>query len=164
MTANLYQKGKFYTLPVSAIRDEGGNSFFIVSANNREYAIRMFDFQRREPSVRDIRELPCMVKEVHGDNIVFVQNFALMFRDRYVAGRKYPFVVRDEVGSSADGTRYYDVRDANGVPFRIKCDDGTLLLPNQKVTCMVLRPTANRMMLVLDREKGPATAQSIRPR
>lgn len=163
MTTNLYQKGRFYMLPIKDIRNEGGNSFFIVSANDKEYAIRMFDFQRNDPAVLDMRELPCMVKDVHGDSIVFVQNFALMFRDRYVSGMRYPFVVKEEVYSPTASVRYYDVRDAHGVPFRLRCDDGTLLVPDQRITCVVSRPSSNRLFLTLEKDKGKHTARCVTP-
>ena len=73
-----------------------------------------------------------MVKDVHGDNIVFVQNFAQMFGNRYVAGNTYQFVVNKEANNADNDFRYYDVRDKNGLPFRLKCDKDTYLIPNQK--------------------------------
>ena len=86
MGKNFFKKGMFCTLPIVAIKREGNCSFFIVSANDREYAIRMFSFQADDPSILGMKELPCMVKDVHGDSIVFVQNFAMMFGDRYQEG------------------------------------------------------------------------------
>lgn len=142
----------FYTLPIVDIRDEGSNSFFIVSAAGREYAIRMFDFQRRSNDVPAMRELPCMVKDVHGDSIVFVQNFARMFADRYVDGQTYQFVVNKEVYSPVPNCRCYDIRDDDGVPFRLKCVGDTFLMPRQKVRCLVSRSTPNQMILVLESE------------
>lgn len=49
MAIQLFQKGKFYTLPIKDIKHEGSNSFFIVSADNKEYPIRMFGFQKKRP-------------------------------------------------------------------------------------------------------------------
>lgn len=163
MTTNLFQKGKFYTLPIKEIRNEGSNSFFIVCANDKEYAIRMFDFQKTEPSVLALKELPCMVKDIHGDNIIFVQNFAQMFSERYIAGNKYPFIVSKEAYVPASDYRYYDIRDFNGVPFRIKCSKSTYLVHNQKIRCIVSRPTINRMFLTLDKEKRNARVYCISP-
>ena len=119
MAQQFYQKGKFYTLPIIEIRNEGTNSFFIVDANGREYAIKMFDFQKTDSDVSQLKELPCMVKDVHGDNIVFVQNFAQMFGNRYVAGNTYQFIVNKEANNADNDFRYYDVRDKNGLPFRL---------------------------------------------
>lgn len=164
MTTNLFQKGKFYTLPIKEIRNEGSNSFFIVCANDKEYAIRMFDFQKTEPSVIAMKDLPCMVKDIHGDNIIFVQNFAQMFSERYIAGNKYPFIVSKEAYVPASDYRYYDIRDFNGVPFRIKCSKSTYLVHNQKIKCIVSRPTLNRMFLTLDKEKKSARAYCISPK
>lgn len=163
MSINVFQKGKFYTLPITDIRKEGSNTFFIVSANDREYAIRMFDFQKNNPSVLEMKELPCMVKDIHGDNIVFVQNFAQMFCERYVAGKKYPFIVNKEAYNPQTEFRYYDVRDEYGVPFRLKCNKETYLVPNQKIKCVVSRPTQNKMILILENEKKDITTNCITP-
>lgn len=105
MAQKLYQKGKFYMLPIKEIRNEGSDSFFIVNANDREYAIRLFGFQRTDQAVLEMTELPCMVKDVHGDSIVFVQNFARMFAEKYISGKIYPFVVREETNSPQPDTR-----------------------------------------------------------
>lgn len=161
MALNLFQKGKFYTLPLKGIRDEGSSSFFIVDANGKEYAIRMFDFQRKEPAVKNLKELPCMVKDVHGDNIVFVQNFARLFADRYVSGRKYQFIVVKEAYNPDSEFRYYDIRDEAGVPFRLKCSGKNYLIPKQKIKCIVSRPNKNKMILTLDNEKKDITTTCI---
>ena len=55
MAQQFYQKGKFYTLPIIEIRNEGTNSFFIVDANGREYAIKMFDFQKTDSDVSQLK-------------------------------------------------------------------------------------------------------------
>lgn len=163
MTIQTFQKGKFYTLPIKDIREEGNNSFFIVAANDREYAIRMFDCQKTETIVREMKELPCMVKDVHGDSIVFVQNFAQMFSDRYLSGNTYPFIVNKEAYNPDTEYRYYDIRDQNGVPFRLKCRRDTYLVPNQKIRCMVLRPNLNKMILALDNTNNNIIQNCISP-
>ena len=64
----LFQKGKFYTLPIKNLRSEGNNTFFIVEANNKEYAIRMFDFQKTDEQVLKMKELPweiCSSMRIH---------------------------------------------------------------------------------------------------
>lgn len=150
MNTQTFQKGKFYTLPIKDIRTEGNNAFFIVEANDKDYAIHMFDFQRKDPSLRQLDQLPCMVKDIHGDNIVFVQNFAQMFRERYLSGNTYPFIVNREANNSAPDYRYYDIRDSQGVPFKLKCKKDTYLTPHQRIRCVVSRPTQNRMVLTLE--------------
>ncbi len=154
MSAEAYKKGKFYTLPVKSVREEGNCTFFIVEANNKEYAIRMFDFQKADPTNETRQELPCMVKDVHGDNIVFVQNFAQMFGDRYEPGRVYSFVVNKSAYNPADEAfLYYDVRDDGGVPFRLKCSRDTYLVPRQKILCTVSKPEQNKLILTLAQSK-----------
>ncbi len=160
---NVYQKGKFYTLPLKGIRKEGSNSFFIVDAGGQEYAIRMFDFQQKDPSVGELRELPCMCKDVHGDNIVFVQNFAQMFSDRYEAGREYPFIVNKEAYNPDAEFRYYDIRDEYGVPFRLKCSSDTYLLPSQRIRCLIYKPNKNKMILSLVKARKDVAAGCISP-
>ena len=163
MTVQTFQKGKFYTLPIKDFREEGNNAFFIVDANNREYAIRMFDFQKLDKSVFEMKELPCMVKDIHGDNIVFVQNFAQMFSERYISGKTYPFIVNKEAYNPDTEFRYYDVRDYNGVPFRVKCEKDTYLVPNQRILCVVSRPTQNKMILILENTKKDNIVNCISP-
>ena len=163
MNVQTFQKGKFYTLPIKDFREEGNNTFFIVDANNREYAIRMFDFQKSDKSVFEMKELPCMVKDIHGDSIVFVQNFAQMFCERYLSGQTYPFIVNKEAYNPDTEFMYYDVRDYNGVPFRLKCEKDTYLVPNQKIRCTVSRPTQNKMILILENTKKDAIVNCISP-
>ncbi len=163
MATEQFQKGKFYTLPLSDIRNEGNNSFFIVKANGREYAIKMFDFQRDDSSLRAMQSLPCMVKDVHGDSIVFVQNFAQMFGDRYADGELYPFVVMRTAYNPDTRHRYYDIRDQYGVPFRLKCSRSTILVPNTKIKCSVSRPAPNKMVLELEDTVCPTETRCISP-
>lgn len=163
MAQQFYQKGKFYTLPIIEIRNEGTNSFFIVDANGREYAIKMFDFQKTDSDVSQLKELPCMVKDVHGDNIVFVQNFAQMFGNRYVAGNTYQFIVNKEANNADNDFRYYDVRDKNGLPFRLKCDKDTYLIPNQKISCLLSRPSQNKLIISLVEEDKQSATHCVTP-
>ncbi len=149
MNREVFKKGKFYTLPVRSVREEGNCSFFIVEANKKEYAIRMFDFQRGDRETASRSELPCMVKDVHGDNIVFVQNFAQMFGDRYEPGKAYSFIVNKGAYNPSEEYRYYDVRDDEGVPFRLKCRRDTYLVPQQRIFCTITRPDKNRLILSL---------------
>lgn len=163
MTNQTFQKGKFYTLPINDFREEGSNSFFIINANDKEYAIRMFESQKNDPAIRELKELPCMVKDIHGDNIVFVQNFAQMFCDKYISGNIYPFIVNKEAYSPDTEYRYYDIRDTSGVPFRLKCQRDTYLVPNQIIRCKVARPGQNKMILILDNTKSNIVANCISP-
>ncbi len=163
MTTTQFQKGKFYTLPIQDIRHEGNNSFFIVRANDKEYAIRMFAFQKNDPETLQRTELPCMVKDIHGDNIIFVQNFAQMFSDRYIAGNQYSFIVNQEAFSPAREYRYYDIRDEDGVPFKLRCKRETILVPNQKIKCLVSRPNLNKMTLCLVENRMASAAKNISP-
>lgn len=163
MYSNTFLKGKFYTLPIKEIREEGFNSFFIVRANDKEYAIRMFDFQKKDPAVLNLQELPCMVKDIHGDNIIFVQNFAQMFSERYIAGNKYTFIVNKEAYCPLADYRYYDIRDENKVPFKLMCKRDVILVHNQKIKCSISRPNQNKMVLILDNEKESTKSKCISP-
>lgn len=158
------KKGKFYTLPIVDIREEREFAFFIVKANNREYAIRMFDFQRRDPKIRELQELPCMVKDLHGDNIVFVQNFAQMFSDRYENGKSQPFIVRNGSYDADTDTRYYEVTDSDGVPFKLRCASDIYLVPRQRIKCIVTKPSVNKIELKLDQTTKTITGSCISPK
>ena len=163
MAIQLFQKGKFYTLPIKDIKHEGSNSFFIVSANDKEYPIRMFGFQKNDPETLQRKELPCMVKDMHGDNIIFVQNFAQMFCNRYIAGNQYPFIVSKEAYNPDSEYRYYDIRDSDGVPFKLRCKRSTILIPNQKIKCLVSRPNLNKLVLSLAESRNNYTSRQITP-
>lgn len=158
-----FQKGKFYTLPIVAIRNEGSDSFFIVAANGREYAIRMFAFQKQDPEVMVRTELPCMVKDIHGDNIVFVQNFAEMFGSEYDPSKSYTFIVTHYVSTLPDGQKYYDVHDERGVPFRLKTPGNVFLQPHQRINCRVVRPYRNKLVLQFEQERKQIKGKCITP-
>lgn len=163
MTPNKFQKGKFYTLPIVDIRHEDTNSYFIVRANEREYAIRMFGFQTQDPEILKLTQLPCMVKDIHGDNIVFVQNFAEIFGNEYDPTSSYPFIVTRSVSTLPDGQKYYDVHDPRGVPFRLKTPGDVYFQPHQKIACRVLRPSKNKLILeyVGERKKAKRNCVSL---
>lgn len=154
---NTFKKGQFCVLPLKGIKREGKNSYFVVIANGKEYSIRMFDFQVRHESLIQRKELACRVKDVHDDNIVFVQNFAEMFAETYLAEQSYPFIVTKEAFNDDTEFRYYDVRDYNNVPFRLKCKKDVTLVPHQKIRCRVKRPARNRMLLVLEDTRRETT-------
>lgn len=163
MSNTLFSKGKFYTLPIVAIRNEGSDAYFIVKANDREYAIRMFAFQKQDPEVMSRTELPCMVKDIHGDNIVFVQNFAEMFGSEYDSSKSYPFIVTRPVSTLPDGQKYYDVHDERGVPFRLKTPGNVFLQENQRINCRVYRPYKNKLILQYEQERKQIKGQCITP-
>ncbi len=141
----LFQKGKFYSLPIDQIVDDGENTYFRVTANGKYFLVRMFDFQKLDPEVTGLSELPCLVKDIHGDNIEFVQNFARMFGKDYSEDKNYQFVVVSKGLTMADGCTFYNVRDLRGVPFKLKMNSGVCLMPNQKIYCKVNRPSPDRL-------------------
>ena len=147
MEKNQYQKGKFYSLPILSIVEDGGNTYFQVKANERVYLIRMFDFQQNDPEMRQMKELPCMVKDIHGDNIVFVQNFARMFGKDYKEDEQYPFTVQNQGMTQVDGQFFYNVRDNRGVIFKLTTPPGVHLMPQQRIYCKIKRITPDRLSL-----------------
>lgn len=137
MKATQFAKGEFYTLPIRNIIEDDDNAYFQVVANGREYLIRMFDFQRKDKEVLQLKELPVMVKDIHDDDIVFVQNFARMIGKNYDPKETYPFIVINQAGIAADGKLIYNVRDMRGVRFKLRTYDGIYLVPKQKIFCKV---------------------------
>lgn len=87
-----------------------------------------------------------------------------MFEDIYISGKVYPFIVNKEAYNPNNEFRYYDIRDYNGVPFRIKCEKNTFLVPNQKIRCMVSRPSLNKMILILENTKKDVIVNCISPK
>ncbi len=161
MQTSQYQKGKFYTLPIQCIKVEGKSSFFIVlDGNGREHAIKMFDFQRTDAKSQNLSELFCMVKDVHGDEVVFVQNIAEMTKSIYPNGRTYPFTVTRVTPSINQGFSYYDLWNENGVPFRLRSKEK--LRPQQKIECKITRPYANKILLELTDAKSAVVVQNFK--
>ncbi len=159
MEKTIFQKGKFYNLPILSIIEDDGNAYFQVKANDREYLIRMFDFQKKDPEVRQLKELPSMVKDIHGDNIVFVQNFARMFGKDYKEEETYPFFVQNQCMTQVDGQFFYNVRDSRGVIFKLTTPPYVFLRPQQKIYCRVKKLSPDRLSLVYCSEtKAPQSA------
>ncbi len=140
-----YQKGKFYTLPVLGIATEGEYCYFKVDASGKEYLIRMFNFQKEDEYVRNLKHLPVMAKDVHGDNVVFVQNFAQMFGKDYDPNTPHSFIVQRHISTLPDGRRYYDIKDTRGVPFRLKTGNRVYLQPYQRINCRVTASSINKL-------------------
>lgn len=154
-----YQKGKFCTLPILSIKDEGKSSFFIVNANGFDYAIKMFEFQRTNEKVRSLSELPCMVKDIHGDEIVFVQNIAEMTKEIYPNGHIFTFIITKSTPSPFQNVLYYEVWDQdNGVPFRIKCKEKLKI--HQPIECKISRPSQNKIILEPQKNNVSIAVQS----
>lgn len=159
MEQSVYQKGKFYNLPILDIIEEDGNAYFHVKANEREYLIRMFDFQKKDIEVRQLKELPAMVKDIHGDTIVFVQNFARMFGKDYNEDESYPFIVQNQGKTQVDNRFFYNVRDVRGVVFKLTTPSNVYLRPQQKIYCKVRKISADRLRLEYSPEsKAPQIA------
>lgn len=159
----VFQKGKFYTLPIVDFFDDDVNSYFIVDANGRHHAIRMFAFQKDDPKIHELRELPCMVKDMHGENIIFVQNFAEMFGNKYDPEESYQFTVSRLVSTLPDGKKYYDVFDENGVPFRLKTPGTVFLQPRQRINCRISRPSRNKLELIFEYKRPTIEGKCISP-
>lgn len=163
MEKTVYQKGKFYTLPILNIVEDDDNAYFHVKANDREYLIRMFDFQRKNLEIRQMKELPTMVKDIHGDTIVFVQNFARMFGKDYNEEEMYPFIVQNQ-GKTQVGSRFfYNVRDLRGVVFKLNTPSDVFLRPQQKIYCKVKKISPDRLSLVYCFESKAPQAMAISP-
>ncbi|MDE5846573.1 MAG: ATP-binding protein [Muribaculaceae bacterium] len=157
----VFQKGKFYNLPIVNVVEDEGNAYFQVKANEKEYLIRMFDFQRKDPELRQLKELPTMVKDIHGDNIVFVQNFARMFGKDYNEDKEYPFTVQNQGMTEVEGKFYYYVCDLRGVPFKLTTPQGVYLVPQQRIYCKVKKISPDRLTIQYCSESNNAPAKCI---
>lgn len=150
MKENL-KKGTVIELPIKEIRTENKKSYFIVTYQNREHAIIMFEFQKEDPKTDTMR---CVVKEMKDDVPVFVQDFSLLYRRFYSEGNIYPFTVRRDYTELAGG--YYEVADMHGFIFRLILYAGKKLREGQRIQCRVKSLIANKLMLELvpDKEIG----------
>ena len=162
MKSNL-QKGTVLELPLKEIRTENKKSYYIVTHENREHALIMFDFQKEDP-IKDT--LRCVVKEVKDDIPVFVQDFSVLYRRFYTEGAEYPFVVRRDFTQLA--MSYYEVYDNHGFMFRLMLYGGKKLYEGQRIRCRVRSLKGNKLVLELvqgekktDRVKTSFLAEDI---
>jgi len=148
MKENL-KKGDVLRLPLKEIRTENKKSYYIVVYQDREYAISMFEFQKSDPK-QDM--MTCIVKEVNGNNPVFIQDFSIIYRRFYTEGGIYTFLVRRDYTNLASG--YYEVSDWNGLVFRLSQYGNSRFYEGQRIQCRVRSLVGNKLVLELSEEKA----------
>ena len=119
-------------------------SYYIVAADETEYAIRMFEFQKNEPVPE---ELSCLVKEVHDGMLDLCQDFAPLLVRFYEEGKIYPFWVKADFTNMPNG--YYEVSDWHGFTFRMMIYGRAKLYIRQNIECRVQRLVDNKLRLEL---------------
>ena len=115
METTLLKKGSIRQLPVKEIRTENKRSYYIVIYGEKEYAISMFEFQKADPKPE---LLTCIVKEMNGQNPVFIQDLSPLYSRFYIEGNTYSFWVKRDCTDLANG--YYELADWNGFYFKLQ--------------------------------------------
>lgn len=143
----ILKKGTILRLPVKEIRTENKKSYFIVTYQDTEYAIAMFEFQKDEPKPE---LLTCIVKEHNPGSLVLIQDFSVIYKRFYTEGGIYRFMVRRNFTHLAQS--YYEVADWNGLVFRLMLYGNAKLYEGQRIRCQVKSLVDNRLVLELVNE------------
>ena len=149
------KKGSIRQLPVKEIRTENKRSYYIVIYGEKEYAISMFEFQKADPKPE---LLTCIVKEMNGQNPVFIQDLSPLYSRFYIEGNTYSFWVKRDCTDLANG--YYELADWNGFYFKLQRYGDARLYEGQRIQCVVRLLNANRLCLELVQKKGDRTELS----
>ena len=137
-------------LKVLRREDRNKLSLYIVEHDGKEYAIKLFDFQKTDPLPE---ELNCFVKDIQ-DGITFTQDFSPLYERFYNEGEVYAFTVKSDCTHLPDG--YYEVRDRNGFVFRLIEYGKERLFEHQEIRCRVKKLNGNklRLELITDKEEN----------
>ena len=144
MNVNL-TKGTIHEFKVKGIRSNYPNSFYIIDVDGKEYAVRMFPSQMKEPVPE---KLSCLVQENDGTP-VFVQDTTVIIKERYPVGSVHSFKVKSELPNSD----CYEVLDDDGIHARLKKPKDQILFPGQAVRCKVDSVKRIMVFLSLDKQK-----------
>ncbi len=143
------KKGSTLLLPVKEIKTENKRSYYIVTHGEKEYAISMFEFQKADPKPE---MLTCIVKEMNGENPVFIQDLTPLYSRFYIEGNTYSFWVKRDCTDLANG--YYELADWNGFYFKLQRYGDAHLYEGQRIQCKVRMLNANRLCLELVQKKA----------
>lgn len=147
--ANLiFEKNGIYDLPVKTVRVKDYKSYYIVEAAGREYPIRQFKYQKKEPIPEVVS---CLLKYIDGEYLVFTQNIIPSIQKFYKEGETYTFWVRKDLNDAFEGC--YEVADWNGLYFRLFVNKKTILDIYQHIRCKVRGLKGSRLLLKLVKEK-----------
>lgn len=157
MTNLAFKKNGIYDLPVKTVRVKDNKSYYIVETAGKEYAIRQFKYQRKEP-IPEV--LSCLLKDIDGDYLFFTQNIIPSLQKFYKEGETYTFWVRRDLNDTLEG--YYEVADWNGLFFRLLVGKKAKLNIYQQIKCKTKWLKGSRLLLKLvkDTEKEFETSQA----
>lgn len=141
-----------YSLPVIEKIEEGKNEFYIVRAGDKDYKIKLYDFQKNRPVPE---KLLCHAMSVQDDGIVFTQDYSMFLNEFYKIGEIYPFKVVSSHTNSYPP--YYKVRDKNGFSFRLQDFSGARLREHEDVECKVMHLDGYKLRLKLVKYKEVAS-------
>lgn len=148
MTNLVFEKNGIYDLPVKAVRVKDYKSYYIVEAAGREYPIRQFKYQKKEPTPEFIS---CLLKDIDGECLVFSQNIVPSIQKFYKEGEIHTFWVRKDLNDTFEGC--YEVADWNGLYFRLFVNKKTTLDIYQQIRCKIRGLKGSRLLLRLVKEK-----------
>ena len=144
MVRTKLQKGEIYEFPVKRKQTENYKTYYIIVAEGREYAIRLFEVQREEPLPKT---LSCVVNDIRDGVPVIQQNTGALLHRLYEVGEVYSFWVRNDYTNMP--LPYYELADWNGLYFRLMHYGNARLSIHQRVTCVVRNLKGHKLTLEL---------------
>lgn len=114
---------------------EEGKMYYVVTDGEKEFQIGVFKFQE---SAAIPEKLPCLVKEINKDQIIWTQDFEPIVKSFYKVGNIYPFYVETDYRDTPQ-RKFYIVRDERFFKFHLNIDkiNGQKLWTRQRVMCRV---------------------------
>ncbi len=134
MASKHFKKNGIYDLPVKKLTKEKNQWCYVVEADDREYSLKLFSFQMKDPVPETIS---CLVKDIDEHGLVLVQSHASLLSRLYMEGKIYSFCVRRSLSDISVGC--YELGDGNGFSFRVVVGNKVRLQERQRISCMVTK-------------------------
>jgi hypothetical protein len=145
----MFKEGNYYELPVKDVITENRKAYYVVTADGKEYAIPIFDFQKVDAKPDSI---VCYVKEVTHQTPVFIQDTRPLLRRLYQKDKVYPFWVRANYTHTPNP--YYEITDWNNFNFKLYVSKTVRLAIRQRVECRVKEIDENLIHFELVKEQS----------
>ena len=137
------EEGKIYTFNVKGVRETDRAAYYVLDGGDEELSVKQYAFQREHGIVP--KEMQCLVKGFNGNVPILVQNLTQVIGMLYKEGDEHSFTVKEDRRNEG----YYELRDGNGLLFRLTDYKGTVLNKFQKVNCRVTRINGIKVELEL---------------
>lgn len=144
-----YNLGESYLLPVKEVISENKRTFYKVEANETEYNILLFDFQKDDDKPESIA---CIVKDLRNGEPVFVQDTRPLLARLYKQNLIYPFWVRTDYTNQPNP--YYEISDLYNFNFKLPALGIDKLSLHQRIECRVTDIISGRIFFELIKKEA----------